>query len=254
MVEQNLVSLTQPLVDWNNAMKESGGQKESEMHRMYRLKRYLSPQIAEAVLKCPDESNLWESRWQEVTVVVLDLRGFTKFANSAEPEDVMALLRNYHTEMGRLVFEFQGTLERFTGDGMMVFFNAPSPCEQHTKKAVMMALEMRDRAKELRGAWLKQGYDLDLGIGLTAGYASVGNFGFEGRMDYGAVGKVTNLTYRLCAEASGGQILTNQTTLNKVEGFVHAEPVARLQLKGFPHPISTFNIVGTKLSLQIPID
>ena len=245
MIEENVVSLTQPLVDWKKAMKESGVQKEIEFHRMRRLKRYLSPQIAEAVLECPDERSLWESRWQEVTVVVLDLRGFTKFANSAEPEDLMALLRKYHTVMGRLVFKFQGTLERFTGDGMMVFFNAPNPCEQHTKKAVLMALEMRDRAKELRAAWLKQGYDLDLGIGLTAGYASVGNFGFEGRMDYGAVGKVTNLTYRLCAEAGGGQILTNQTTLNKVEGFVRAEPVAQLQLKGFPHPISTFNIVGT---------
>ena len=245
MIEENVVSLTQPLVDWKKAMEESGVQKENEFHRMRRLKRYLSPQIAKAVLECPDERSLWESRWQEVTVVVLDLRGFTKFANSAEPEDLMALLRKYHTEMGRLVFKFQGTLERFTGDGMMVFFNAPNPCEQHTKKAVLMALEMRDRAKELRVAWLKQGYDLDLGIGLTAGYASVGNFGFEGRMDYGAVGKVTNLTYRLCAEAGGGQILTNQTTLNKVEGFVRAEPVAQLQLKGFPHPISTFNIVDT---------
>ena len=245
MIEENVVSLTQPLADWKEAMKESGVQKEIEVHRMRRLKRYLSPQIAEAVLECPDESSLWESRWQEVTVVVLDLRGFTKFANSAEPEDLMALLRKYHTVMGRLVFKFQGTLERFKGDGMMVFFNAPNPCEQHTKKAVLMALEMRDRAKELRAAWLKQGYELDLGIGLTAGYASVGNFGFEGRMDYGAVGKVTNLTYRLCAEAGGGQILTNQTTLNKVEGFVRAEPVAQLQLKGFPHPISTFNIVDT---------
>ena len=149
--------------------------------------------------------------------MVLDLCGFTRFANNVEPEEVMAVLRNYHAEMGRLVFKFDGTLERFTGDGMMIFFNEIIPIEEQAKKAVMMALAMRDRGKELRNDWLKKGYDLDLGIGLAAGYATVGNFGFEGRMDYGAVGKVTNLTYRLCEEASGGQILTNQKTLSKVE-------------------------------------
>jgi class 3 adenylate cyclase len=227
-------------------MKEDGSQKENELSSMNRLRRYLSPQIAEIILKCPDETSLWESRRQEVTIVVLDLRGFTRFANNAEPEELMALLRHYHAEMGRLVFKFHGTLERFTGDGMMVFFNDPVPCEQQVKKAVMMALEMRDRGKELRTGWLNKGYDLDLGIGLAAGYATVGNFGFEGRMDYGAVGKVTNLTYRLCEEASGGQILTNRNTLSKIEDFVHAEPVAELQLKGFTHPVSAFNILGAK--------
>jgi class 3 adenylate cyclase len=213
---------------------------------MYRLKRYLSPQIAEIVLKCPDEDGLWVSHRQEVTVVVLDLRGFTSFADSAEPEEVMALLRDYHAEMGRLVFKFQGTLERFTGDGIMAFFDDFTPCEHHTKEAVRMALEMRDRAKELRAGWLKKGYDLDLGIGLAAGYATVGNFGFEGRMDYGAVGKVTNLTYRLCEEAAGGQILTNQKTLSKIEDFVLAEPVEELQLRGIARPINAFNIRGTR--------
>jgi adenylate cyclase len=227
-------------------MKENGAQKESDLNFMHRLKRYFSPQIAEVVLRCPDDDSLWESHWQEVTVVVLDLRGFTRFANDAEPHEVMALLRSYHAEMGRLVFKFQGTLERFTGDGMMVFFNQVIPSEQQTKKAVMMALEMRDRGKELRAEWLKKRYDLDLGIGLAAGYATVGNFGFEGRMDYGAVGKVTNLTYRLCEEARGGQILTNQQTLCKIEGCVHAEPVENLHLKGFSHPIKAFNIVGIK--------
>ena len=246
MVEQTLVPFSPALIDWNRTMKEHGAQKESDLHLMHRLKRYFSPQIAEVVLRCPDEDSLWESHWQEVTVVVLDLRGFTRFANDAEPHEVMALLRSYHAEMGRLVFKFHGTLERFTGDGMMVFFNQAIPSEQQTKKAVMMALEMRDRGKELRAEWLKKRYDLDLGIGLAAGYATVGNFGFEGRMDYGAVGKVTNLTYRLCEEASGGQILTNQQTLCTIEGCVHAEPVENLHLKGFSHPIKAFNIVGIK--------
>ena len=240
MLEYRQIPYTQPHIDRNMAMKES------ELRRMYRLKRYFSPQIAEIVLKCPDEESLWESHWQEVTVVVLDLRGFTRFANNAEPEEVMALLRNYHAEMGRLVFKFHGTLERFTGDGMMVYFNTPMPSEEQTQKAVMMALEMRDRGKELRKGWVKKGYDLDLGIGLAAGYATIGNFGFEGRMDYGVVGKVTNLTYRLCEEASGGQILTNQKTLNKIEDFVHVEPVEQLELKGFAHPVKAFNIVGAK--------
>ena len=177
MLNQKLIPFRRPLVDWNDkAMKESGFQKENELHRMYRLKRYFSPQIAEIVLKCPDGDSLWESHRQEVTVVVLDLRGFTRFANNAEPEEVMALLRNYHAEMGRLVFKFDGTLERFTGDGMMVFFNDTIACEQQTKRAVTMALEMRDRGKELRTGWLAKGYDLDLGIGLSAGYATGGKF------------------------------------------------------------------------------
>jgi adenylate cyclase len=246
MVERTLVSLRRPAVDWNRTMKEAGSHKEDELHRMHRLKRYLSPQIADLVLKCPDEDSLWVSHRQEVTVVVLDLRGFTSFADGAEPEEVMALLRDYHAAMGRLVFKFQGTLERFTGDGIMVFFNDSTPCEHHTKEAVRMAIEMRDRAKQLRAGWLKDGYDLDLGIGLAAGYATVGNLGFEGRMDYGAVGKVTNLTYRLCEEAVGGQILTDQKTLSKIEDFVHAEAVEKLQLKGIPRSISAFNILRTR--------
>jgi class 3 adenylate cyclase len=244
MVEKTLLPFDRPVIDWNRTMKENGAQKESDLHRMYRLKRYFSPQIAEVVLRCPDGDSLWKSHCQEVTVVVLDLRGFTRFANDAEPEEVMALLRNYHAEMGPLVFKFHGTLERFTGDGMMIFFNDAIPSEQQTQRAVMMALEMRDRGKELRTEWLKKKYDLDLGIGIAAGYATVGNFGFEGRMDYGVVGKVTNLTHRLCAEASGGQILTNQQTLSKIEGFVCAEAVDNLDLKGFSHPVRAFNIVG----------
>jgi adenylate cyclase len=246
MLGNTLVPLSQREADRNRAMKENGFQKETELQHMHRLKRYLSPQIAERVLKCPDEASLWESDWQEVTVVVLDLRGFTGFANNAEPQEVMALLRHYHAAMGRLVFKFHGTLERFTGDGMMVYFNDSIFPEGRTKTAVKMALEMRERGKTLRRGWLKNGYDLDLGIGLVAGHATLGNFGFEGRMDYGVVGKVTNLTYRLCQEAKGGQILTNQKTLSAIDDFVYAEPVGPLQLKGFPHPVSAFNIIGAK--------
>ena len=233
------------LEEWNRGLTDKVTQQVGQIERMGRLKRYLSPQIAETILKSEDE-NLFKSHRREITVVFLDLRGFTAFSDSAEPEEIMELLRTYHAEMGKLIFEFQGTLERFAGDGIMVFFNDPIPCENHTEKAARMALEMRARAKGLRTGWLKKGYDLDLGIGLAAGYATLGNIGFEGRMDYGAVGNVTNLASRLCDEAKGSQILTNQKTFSKIEELFEAEPLEELQLKGFGRPVAAFNIVKLK--------
>jgi len=233
------------LEEWNQSLTDKVTQQVGQIERMGRLKRYLSPQIAETILKSEDE-NLFKSHRREITVVFLDLRGFTAFSDSAEPEEIMELLRTYHAEMGKLIFEFQGTLERFAGDGIMVFFNDPIPCENHTEKAASMALEMRARVKGLRTGWLKKGYDLDLGIGLAAGYATLGNIGFEGRMDYGAVGNVTNLASRLCDEAKGGQILTNQKTFSKIEELFEAEPLEELGLKGFSRPVAAFNIVKLK--------
>jgi len=246
MAGQIVVPFIRPQAERNATSKEENSQEKDELHRMHRLKRYLSPQIAEVILKFPDDSNLWESHRREITVVFLNLRGFTSFADSAEPEEVVALLRGYHAEMGRLIFKFEGTLERFAGDGIMVFFNDPIRCEQHTEKAVRMAVEIRDRAKELRAEWLKEGYDLDVGIGLAAGYATLGNIGFEGRMNYGPVGNVTNLAHRLCEEAHGGQILTNEKTLCKIEDSVEVEPLEQLHLRGFLRPVTAFNIVGSK--------
>jgi len=234
------------LEEWNRTLEEKVNQQVEEIQRVSRLKRYLSPQIAETVLKCGDDDSLCGSHRREITVVFLDLRGFTAFSDSAEPEEVMELLRGYHAEMGRLIFKFEGTLERFAGDGIMVFFNDPIPCDDHTERALRMALEMRDRVKELRIGWLKKGYDLDLGVGVAAGYATLGNIGFEGRMDYGAVGNVTNLAFRLCGEAKGGQIVTNLRTLGKIEDLVEAEPLEELHLKGFARPVAAFNIVGLK--------
>ena len=216
-----------------------------EIERISRLRRYLSPQIAEVVLKNED-GDLFKSHRREITVVFLDLRGFTAFSDRREPEEVMELLRSYHTEMGRLIFKFEGTLERFAGDGIMVFFNDPVLCKDHTERAIRMAVEMRSKIKELRPSWLKKGYDLDLGIGLAAGYAALGNIGFEGRMDYGAVGNVTNLAARLCDQAKGGQILTDQNAFHKIEALVEAEPLQELQLKGFARPVAAFNIVELK--------
>ncbi len=230
------------LEEWNRSLADKVKEQVAEIERMSRLKRYLSPQVAETLLQS-EEGALFKTHRREITVVFLDLRGFTAFSDSAEPEEIMELLRSYHAEMGKLVFKFEGTLERFAGDGIMIFFNDPIPCEDHTERAVRMAVEMRSQAQELRAGWLKKGYDLDLGIGLASSYATLGNVGFEGRMDYGAVGNVTNLASRLCDEAKGGQILTNQKTLSKVEQLVEAEPLQELQLKGFARPVAAFNIV-----------
>ncbi|MGH7775066.1 MAG: response regulator [Candidatus Binatia bacterium] len=233
------------LEEWNRTLEEKVRQQVEEIERIGRLKRYLSPQIAETVLRGEDDS-IGKSHRREITVVFLDLRGFTAFSDSAEPEEVMALLKSYHAEMGKLIFTFEGTLERFAGDGIMVFFNDPVPCENHTERALRMTLEMRATVKELRTGWLKKGYDLDLGVGLAAGYATLGNIGFEGRMDYGAVGNVTNLAARLCGEAKGSQILISQRVLATLEGLVEVEPVGELSLKGFHRSITAYNVLRLK--------
>ncbi len=232
------------LDEWNRSLTEKVKQQVDELQRVNRLKRYLSPQIAETILG--EDENLFKSHRREITVVFLDLRGFTSFSDSAEPEEVMEVLRSYHAAMGKLIFDFEGTLERFAGDGIMIFFNDPIPCADHTEKAVRMALAMQGKVEELRAEWLKRGYELDLGIGMAAGYATLGNIGFEGRMDYGAIGNVTNLAARLCSEAKARQILTNQRTLSKIENLVDYEPLEELQLKGVARPVAAFNIVKLK--------
>jgi|SRR5579864_4619484 len=230
------------LEEWNRTLAGKVQAQVEELQRMSRLKRYFAPQVAEAILKSGGET-LFEGHRREITVVFLDLRGFTAFSDNVEPEEVMELLRTYHEEMGRLIFAFEGTLERFTGDGMMVFFNDPIPSLDHTKRAACMTLEMQARMKPLRERWLKEGHDLDLGIGLTSGYATLGTIGFEGRMDYAALGNVVNLASRFSDAAMGGQILTNQRTLSRLEGVVEAEPLDMLTLKGFARPVPTFNIL-----------
>ncbi|HEY1373370.1 MAG TPA: adenylate/guanylate cyclase domain-containing protein, partial [Candidatus Binatia bacterium] len=233
------------LEELNRSLADRVAAQVEEIQRMGRLKRYLSPQIADTVLG-KDEENLFKTHRREITVVFLDLRGFTAFSDGAEPEEIMDLLRIYHAEMGRLIFKYEATLERFAGDGIMVFLNDPVPCEDHTERAVRMAVEMRARAKEFREAWRKRGYDLDLGIGIACSYATLGNVGFEGRMDYGAIGNVTNLASRLCDEAKGGEILTNQKTLARIEHLVETDPPHELQLKGFVRPVTAYNIARLK--------
>ena len=233
------------LAEWNQALEQRVVEQLAELKRVGRLKRFLSPQLVDVITSSGDEG-LLESHRREVTVVFLDLRGFTAFSDNAEPEEVIGFLRSYHAEMGKLIFQFEGTLEHFAGDGIMVFFNDPIPREDHTEKAVRMAIEMQARVRNLRHGWLKKNYDLDLGVGMAAGYATLGTIGFEGRMDYAAVGNVTILASRLSSEAKRGQILTDQKTLSKIEDLVETEPLGEMQLKGFSRPATVFNVLKLK--------
>jgi class 3 adenylate cyclase len=178
-----------------------------------------------------------------VTVVFADLRGFTAFAEAAEPEEVMAVLREYHGEMGRLILAHEGTLERFTGDGLMVFFNDPIPVPDAPERAVRMTVAMRDRVAELAAKWRREGYELDLGLGIARGYATLGAIGFEGRWDYAALGTVTNLAARLCGEARPGQILVAHRVLAELDELVDVESLGEVALKGFLRPVPILSVL-----------
>ena len=226
----------------NQSLEQRVQEQVSELERLSRLKRFFSPQLAEAILHGGADDPLKTHR-REITVVFLDLRGFTAFAETAEPEEVMGVLREYHAAMGQLIVEHEGTLERFTGDGMMVFFNDPVPVPNAAERAIRMACAMRERVEELRRRWLKQGFDLALGVGIAQGYATIGAIGFEGRWDYGAIGTVTNLSARLCGEAKGGQVLVSSRVANAVEALADVEEVGALTLKGLLKPVPAFNVL-----------
>src|SRR4029453_2092145 len=183
---------------------------------------------------------------REISVVFLDLRGFTAFAEMSEPEEVSEVLGAYHAEVGRLILEHESTLERFTGDGMMIFFNDPVAVANPEERAVRMAEAMRGQIRVLGAEWRRRGYDLDLGMGIAKGYATIGAIGFEGRRDYASIGSVTNLAFRLCAEASPGQILISQRIYAAVPELVEAKEVGPLQLKGFPRPVGAYKIAQLK--------
>jgi adenylate cyclase len=233
------------LAEWNRTLERRVEQQLAQLDRLERLKRFFSPQLAELIVSGGAEDPLRSHR-REITVVFLDLRGFTAFAETAEPEEVMGVLREYHAEMGRVILEHEGTLERFTGDGMMIFFNDPVPVPDGPERAVRMAVVMRERVDELIVKWRKRGYELDFGVGIAQGYATIGAIGFEGRMDYGAIGTVTNMAARLCGEAKPGQILVPQRMLGGVEALVEVEELGGLTLKGFSRPVVAFNVRGLK--------
>jgi adenylate cyclase len=235
------------LAEWNRTLEQRVEQQLAQLDRLERLKRFFSPQLAELIVSGETEDPL-KSHRREITVVFLDLRGFTAFAETAEPEEVMGVLREYHAVMGRLILKHEGTLERFTGDGMMIFFNDPVPVPDAAERAVRMAAGMREQVDQLLAKWRRSGYELDFGVGIAQGYATIGAIGFEGRMDYGAIGTVTNLAARLCGEAKPRQILIAQRVFGAVEALVEAEDLGSLTLKGFSRPVPAFNVLALKNS------
>jgi adenylate cyclase len=235
------------LAELNRSLEQRVAEQVAQLDRLGRLKRFFSPQLAELIVAGGAGDPLQTHR-REVTVVFIDLRGFTAFAESAEPEEVMGVLREYHAEMGRLILGHEGTLERFTGDGLMVFFNDPVEVPNPAERAIRMALAMRDVVADLAARWRKRGWDLALGVGIAQGYATIGAIGFEGRLDYGAIGTVTNLAARLCGEAAGGQVLVSSRVAASVEDLIDADEVGPLALKGLSRPVPIWNVRGLKAS------
>ena len=233
------------LRDLNRTLEERVRDQVGQLERLGRLKRFFSPQLAEAIVAGGADDPL-QSHRRQVTVVFLDLRGFTAFAETAEPEDLMMVLREYHAEMGKLILQHEGTLERFTGDGMMIFFNDPVAVPNPAERAIRMALAMRERVGDLSAGWRKRGYDLALGVGIAEGYATIGAIGFEGRWDYGAIGTVTNLAARLCGEAKGGQVLVTSRVSTALEDLIACEEVGALTLKGLLKPVPAFSVIGLR--------
>lgn len=231
------------LAEWNAELEARVSAQVDELQRVNRLRRFLPPQLVDLVIDSGDEGFLGSHR-REIVVVFCDLRGFTSFAEASEPEEVMGVLAEYHAALGELIDRFEGTLERFTGDGLMVFFNDPLPCDDPAGRAVTMAVAMRDRVDELAEGWSRRGNDLGFGIGIAQGYATLGRIGFEGRSDYAAIGSVTNLAARLCAAAAPGQILVSQRVFTATEGLASGDPVGELDLKGFSRPVRTFAVTG----------
>ena len=226
------------LAEWNATLEQRVQDQLAQLDRLGRLKRFFSAPLAEAIIAGGDE--LLKTHRREISVVFIDLRGFTAFTESAEPEEVMELLHDYHAAMGAIVLAHGGTLERFAGDSVMVFFNDPVPIDRPAEAAVRMALQMQAAFPPLGAVWRKRGYELALGCGIAQGYATLGAIGFEGRWDYAAIGNVTNLAARLCAEAAGGQVLVDRKTLARIDDIADASPVGPLALKGFAQPVPAF--------------
>jgi class 3 adenylate cyclase/putative methionine-R-sulfoxide reductase with GAF domain len=233
---------SQELVKLNQQLEQRVTDQVDEIDRMSRLRRFLPPQVADLIVASGNEKQL-ESHRREITALFCDLRGFTGFSESADPEDVIALLRDYHAAIGEKIVKYSGTLERYAGDGVMVVFNDPVPVENPAVQAVLMALEMRDAIGALTETWRRLGHEIGFGIGIAHGFATLGTIGFEGRFDYAAIGTVSNVASRLCDEAKPGQILISPRVLMKVENAVKVEPVGEFELKGIRRPLAAYNVL-----------
>jgi len=238
------------LATWNQELESRVELQVAQLDRMGRLRRFLSPQLAELIVDSGDDSFL-ESHRREIVVVFCDLRGFTAFAESSEPEEVLSVLNEYHHALGDLIFRFEGTLERFTGDGLMVFFNDPVRCEDGPLRAIRMSVAMRTRVRKLAEAWAQQGHDLAMGVGIAQGYATLGTIGFDGRHDYAAIGSVTNLAARLCADAAGWQILVTERVLTAAGSSVVGEDAGEREMRGFSRKIRVLSVKGVDTARSV---
>jgi class 3 adenylate cyclase/CheY-like chemotaxis protein len=230
------------LASWNKTLEQRVADQITEIERVGRLKRFLAPQVAEAILSSGGHEKLLESHRRDISVVFCDLRGFTTFAENAEPEEVMNLLNEYHKCLGFLIHKHEGTLDKYAGDGLMVLFNDPLPCPEPAVRAVRMAVEMREEIEKLAVKWRKYGHELGFGLGISHGYATMGRIGFEGRFDYSAIGSVVNLAARLCGEAGAGQILVDRKVYMAIEAIAEVELTGELMLKGFHRPIVAYDV------------
>ncbi|MGO4603453.1 response regulator [Terrabacter sp. 2YAF2] len=243
-LHDTVVEQTVALERWNAELESRVAEQVADLERLSRLRRFLSPQIAGLIVESGDESFL-ESHRRDITTVFTDLRGFTAFAETSEPEETMSVLRDYHAALGELVFAYEGTLEHFAGDGLMVFFNDPPPCADAPERAVRMALQMRDRVDELATHWHRQGHDLGFGVGIAQGYATLGRVGFEGRWDYAAIGTVTNVAARLCAAAVSRQVLISPRVRAGLDESFETHSLGPMELRGISRPLEVYEVIGT---------
>ena len=238
-----LEAQSKEVVKLNQQLEQRVADQVGEIERMGRLRRFLPPQVADLIVASGSEKQL-ESHRREITALFCDLRGFTGFTESADAEDVMALLRDYHAAIGEIIIKYNGTLERYAGDAVMVVFNDPVPAENPARQAVLMALEVRDAIGALTETWSRLGHEIGFGIGIAHGFATLGTIGFQGRFDYAAIGTVSNVASRLCDEAKPGQILISSRVLMKVENAVKVEPVGEFELKGIRRPLAAYNVLA----------
>lgn len=231
------------LSEFNRTLEQRVAEGVGQVERLGRLKRFFSPAVVDLLLSGSAQDPL-KSHRREVAAVFVDLRGFTAFTETSDPEDVMRVLGEYHEAMGQLVMAYGGTLEHFAGDGMMIYFNDPVEVENPAGVAVRMAIAMQERFSALVLGWHRRGFAISMGIGVAQGFATIGAIGFEGRRDYGVIGTVTNLAARLCGEAAGGQTLISQRVQGLVGDFARTEPVGELHLKGFHRAVPAFAVLG----------
>ncbi|QDW36173.1 HAMP domain-containing protein [Bradyrhizobium sp. KBS0727] len=245
---------TDQLKDWNKSLEQRVETQLGEIERIRRLERFLAPQVAQLIASSDGHEGLLDSHRREVTVVFCDLRGFTAFTEQTEPEEAMNVLREYHAALGELIFRYEGTLDRYAGDGVMILFNAPIQFEDHTARAVRMSVEMRDTIGLLTEKWRNRGHNLGFGIGIALGYATLGQIGFEQRLEYAAIGSVTNLASRLCDEAKANQIVVSRRVYGMVEPWVEGRAIDDLNLKGFNHPVLAAEILSWREEVDNVVD